>query len=380
MIDPSDYVVSDTRELLSPSLVLFRDLLEKNLAETIRLCGGPDRWRPHVKTHKTREIVQRQLELGVTKHKCATLAEAEMLAAIGVQDILIAYPLVGPNIRLLSNLIEQYSKVRFTVLVDSPELATGIGDLLAQRGQQVSAFMDLNSGMNRTGVFVGPAAIELYDLIVNSPGLAVAGLHWYDGHNRQEDFEERQTAVLTGWEHFTKFRDQLLMNGFEVPQVVASGSGAFAILAQTEEPNLELSPGTTTLFDADCNERMSELNLRPAVAVFTRVVSHSGGRRVTLDVGHKSCAADQPAGRRLFFPSIPDAQEVQHTEEHLVIETSAAGDLEIGQGVFAISRHICPTMALHETISVVEGGEVVDCWEIAARNRRLKNYAARSEF
>ncbi|MEZ6093617.1 MAG: D-TA family PLP-dependent enzyme [Pirellulaceae bacterium] len=371
MIELADYVINDTNELLSPSLCLFLPLLKKNLDETIRLCGGPDRWRPHVKTHKTREIVRIQLERGVTKHKCATIAEAEMLADVGALDVFVAYPMVGPNIQRLVKLTDQFPQTRFATTVDSEALAVQLGEAFDAAGRTIEVLLDLNPGMSRTGVYLNREAIELYELICSTPGLAPRGLHWYDGQHRQPELAERKAAVLAGWEQFVRFRDQLLISGFEVPTVVASGSGSFAILAQTEEPGLELSPGTTTLFDADCDSCFSELDLRPAVAIFTRVVSRPDFNRLTFDVGHKSCAADQPAGRRLYFPAIPDAREIQHTEEHLVVETDRAGNFEIGQGTIAISRHICPTMALHDYVNVVDGGEIVDRWQIAARNRML---------
>ena len=92
------YEIKNVSELYSPGLLIFRELLDHNLAEMVRIAGDPSRLRPHCKTHKTREIVQMQLELGITDHKCATIAEAEMLIAAGVRDILLAYQLVGPNL------------------------------------------------------------------------------------------------------------------------------------------------------------------------------------------------------------------------------------------------------------------------------------------
>jgi D-serine deaminase-like pyridoxal phosphate-dependent protein len=369
MIDPADYQINDVSLLHSPGLVLFRELLEHNLGESIRLCGGPSRWRPHVKTHKTREIVRRQLELGVHKHKCATIAEAEMLAEEKVSEVLIAYPMVGPNVARLSKLIDRFPETRFATLIDHSDVADQIGRFLEANGQSVEALLDLNAGMDRTGIALNQQAIELYEMISSTPGLKAGGLHWYDGQHRQPDLRERKIAVLAGWEQFLHFRDKLLMSGLEVPRIVAAGTGSFAILAETEEPGLELSPGTTTLYDADCNEKFPELNFKPAVAILTRVISHSGSTRMTLDVGHKACAADQPAGKRLYFPTLQDAKEVQHTEEHLVIETSAAHRFRIGDHFFAISRHICPTMNIHSDVWVVSNNEVVEKWQVKARAR-----------
>jgi D-serine deaminase-like pyridoxal phosphate-dependent protein len=110
---------------------------------------------------------------------------------------------------------------------------------------------------------------------------------------------------------------------------------------------------------------------RCALAIFTRVISTNGSNRLTLDVGHKACAADQPAGTRLWFPELPDAREVQHSEEHLVIETDSAVGYRLGDGLVAIPRHACPCSAVHQAATVIVAGEPTAQWMIAARDRRL---------
>src|SRR5262249_26685536 len=115
-----NYAIADTSSLLSPSLIFFKDLIRQNLARAVELAGAPERLRPHVKTHKTREIVRLEVEAGVRKHKVATLAEAEMVAGCGAPDVLLAYPIIGPNCRRLARLIQAYPACRFSVLADHP--------------------------------------------------------------------------------------------------------------------------------------------------------------------------------------------------------------------------------------------------------------------
>lgn len=369
-INLRDYSIVDSDCIYSPGLIIFEELLDANLRRTIEWVGGTDRLRPHCKTHKCRQVIQRQLDLGITRHKCATVAEAEMLADCGVTDILIAYQLVGPNLNRFVKLMQAYPRARFLTLVDHCDIVEQIGAMASAIDRSVGLVLDLNSGMGRTGLEPGPAAMELYELMASCPGIEPAGLHWYDGHHRDPDFEQRRQGVLLGWERLTRFRDLLLMQGLPVPRVITGGTGSFAILAQTEEPGLELSPGTTALLDADMAERFPELELRIAAALLTRVVSLTP-TSLTLDVGHKSCAADQPAGHRLFFPGLPDAVETIHSEEHLVIQTSQAAEFKPGDSLLAFPRHICPTVALHPFATLVRGGRVVGEWKIDARDRRL---------
>src|SRR6516162_1798222 len=103
-----DYALRDSSEVLSPGLVFYKDLIRRNIARMVEIAGNADRLRPHVKTHKTREIVRMELEAGINKHKCATLAEAEMLAGCGAPDILLAYPMVGPNCARVAKLIQAF--------------------------------------------------------------------------------------------------------------------------------------------------------------------------------------------------------------------------------------------------------------------------------
>src|SRR5258708_3474248 len=112
------YTLADPASVPSPALLFYPALIRQNLRRAIEIAGGPDRLRPHVKTHKTSEIVGMWLNLGVRKHKCATLAEAEMLAKCGAADVLIAYPLVGPNAVRIAQLAERFPATRFATLAD----------------------------------------------------------------------------------------------------------------------------------------------------------------------------------------------------------------------------------------------------------------------
>lgn len=369
-----DYQIKDASQIYSPGLVIFREFLEHNIAEMIRVAGGPERLRPHCKTHKTREIIELKLAHGITKHKCATIAEAEMLADVGVEDILLAYQMVGPNIERFVKLVDKFPDSRFIILVDHPSAVTELSQTLTQDGRSrppVAAMLDLNPGMNRTGIRPGQNAIELYEMILSADGLTVGGLHWYDGHHRQPDIDERTALVNAGWDQLVRFRDQLLLSGLEVPRIVTAGTGSFPILAEQVEPNLELSPGTTVYHDDDMATRFPEMNFVPALGVLTRVISRNRTGHLTLDIGHKACGADQPAGHRVAFPQLPDANELMHSEEHLVIETAQADQFKLGDALIAIPRHACPTSAVFQFASVVSKGQFQEQWKIASRDRVL---------
>ena len=158
---------SDARRVLrtahsGQALVFFPEIIQANIRAVIKQAGGVDRLRPHVKTHKTSEVVQMQLLAGVTKHKCATIAEAEMLAQVGVPEILIAYPIIGPNVRRVRELVAKYPKSRFAVLCDHPDSARGLDQGFADAPAKLNVFMDIDVGHHRTGIAAEPLRLPFW--------------------------------------------------------------------------------------------------------------------------------------------------------------------------------------------------------------------------
>jgi len=365
------YRINDTSSIISPALIVFRDMVEQNLDQMIEIAGSPHRLRPHCKTHKTREIIQLQIARGITRHKCATFAEAEMCAEAGARDICLAYSLVGPNIARAVSFVRAWPDVEFCVTGDHPGPLQKLGRAMSAAGQSVGVLLDMDTGQHRTGLPAGPGAHEIYRLIVETDGLKPAGLHVYDGHQHQLERDERRTAINVEWEKIVAFRDGLVAEGWPVDRMVCGGTGSFPVYAEKNDSTVEMSPGTCVYNDIGYSEHFPDLVFRPAALLLTRVISRPTADRVTLDLGYKAIASDPPAGKRCVFPDLPDARQVLQNEEHLVLETSRAAEFEPGDELFAVPRHICPTSALHKEIQVVSGGELAGTWTIASRDRKL---------
>jgi D-serine deaminase-like pyridoxal phosphate-dependent protein len=370
MPDPR-YAIADTSEIFSPALVVFRDIVEANLAEMLRIAGSADRLRPHCKTHKMREVIELALTRSITRHKCATIAEAEMLAEAGVPDIFLAYNPVGPNIRRVVRFVEKYPHVRFAVTGDHPSPLSQLASALDQAGRTVEVLLDVDTGLHRTGRLAGPAAKWLYKQIARMPGLVAGGLHLYDGHNHQRDLAERRAAVMAVWESAAAMRDELVADGMPVPRIVCGGTASFPIFAELHDPAIELSPGTTIFHDYGYGDAFPDLHFQPAALLLTRVISRPTEDRLTLDLGYKAVAAENPLTNRFRFPDLPEAKPVLQNEEHLVLETPEAERFSPGDELLAIPKHICPTCALHQQAYVISGGRLVGTWAVAARDRML---------
>jgi D-serine deaminase-like pyridoxal phosphate-dependent protein len=363
------YSIADTSEIITPAIVVFREALENNLDKIIEIAGDVSRLRPHCKTHKMAEVVRLELDRGITKHKCATFAEAEMLAEAGVKDIFLAYNIVGANIGRSVKFVEKYPTVIFSVTADHPKPLTALAEAMTAAGCSIQVLLDVDTGQHRTGLEVGPAAKDLYQLIHNTPGVEPGGLHVYDGQQHQELFEERKTAVLAEWEKVSPFRDELLAAGLAVPRIVAGGTPTFPVYATIDDPLLESSPGTCIMHDIGYGEHFPDMVFTPAELLLTRVISRPTADTLTVDLGYKAVASDPPMSDRVVFPDLPDAELVLQNEEHLVVKTSHAGDYEPGDELLGIPRHVCPTSALHRQAWIISDGKVSDRWTVASRDR-----------
>lgn len=360
------FTVTDLGQIPSPALLIFQERVDENHRRMIAMAGGPDRLRPHVKTHKLAPLVRQELDLGITRFKCATIAEAEMTATAGAPDVLLAYPLVGPNVRRFHALIRAFPRTRFSTLVDDPAAAQALGHHDLPR--PVDVLIDLDIGQHRTGVAPGLAAIELAHLVHRTPGLRLDGLHAYDGHIHDTNPAARRAACQAAFEPVETLRTELERAGMTVPRIVAGGTPTFPFHAQRS--GIECSPGTCVLWDAGYGAKMPDLDFLPAAVLLGRVVSRPTPTRLCLDLGHKAVASEM-AHPRVQLLDLPQAIPVAHNEEHLVVETPDAERWPVGSAVLGIPWHVCPTVALHSEVWVIRQGRVSDRWRVEARARQL---------
>jgi len=369
------YTLSDPSPVPSPSLLVYPARAAENIRRMIARAGGVARLRPHVKTHKLAPIVRLHLDAGITAFKAATLSECEMAALAGAPDVLLAYQPVGPNVPRLLTLVQRFPGTTFSAVVDDPEAVRALGHAFAAAGTALDVLVDLDCGMHRTGIAPGPGAAALYRTIAHTPGLRAGGLHAYDGHLRQRDLAERTEACAAALAPVRMLRDTLEAEGFEVPRVVAGGTPTFPVHAG--HADVECSPGTCVFWDAGYEQALPDLEFLHAAVLLTRIVSKPGGRRLCLDLGHKAVASENPHPRAIF-PDLPDAEAVGHSEEHLVLETRRADEFRVGDVLYAFPWHVCPTVALHDRVYVVEEGRVLGTWAVDARGRALAGDAGAS--
>ena len=112
------YTIQSVENILTPALIYYKYEIFENTRKTIEIAGGAERLWPHVKSHKMKKMIEMQKAMGIHRFKCATLAEVKMVAECGAEHILLAYPLVGPNIKAFISLVKEFPKTHFYALED----------------------------------------------------------------------------------------------------------------------------------------------------------------------------------------------------------------------------------------------------------------------
>lgn len=361
--------ITNEAEVPSPALLVYPERITENLRHLKAIVGGDAaRLRPHVKTHKLPQVVALKRAAGITRFKCSTIAECEMVAAAGGEDVLLAYPLTGPNIRRLLALQSMFPATRFRAVTDDPAAAREISVIAANEKAAIELLIDLNVGMNRTGIVPDDDALELAQLIDTLPAVTFGGLHAYDGHLNQPDVADRRARWDAALAPVWTLRNRLEAAGLPVSRIVAGGTPTTTFFA--ELPEVECSAGTPVLWDFGQPQHNPELDFLNAAVLLTRVISRPVPHRVCLDLGHKAVASEMPPPRVRLF-GLDDAVFVGHSEEHLVVETPRAVEFPVGRVVYGLPRHVCPTVALHSEVVVVRDGRAAETWPVTARARRI---------
>ena len=367
-IAPAWFHIDNEAEIPSPALLLYRERIEHNLKLMIEIAGDPARLRPHVKTHKLLPVMKRQIELGITKFKCSTIAEVEMCAMAGAADVLLAMPCVGPNAHRLAELALKYPQTEFAGIADDEETIRTLASAAQQHRVNLGVFLELDCGMARTGIVPGVAAGLLVHAIKETPRLLFRGLHAYDGHIHDAELSVRKEKCEAAFAPILAFKKELEGEGVIIREFLTGGSPTFGIHAQQKDRIC--SPGTTVLWDFGYGDKHPDLPFLPAAVLLARVISKPGTNRLTLDLGHKSVAPENPHPR-VRFEELPDATPVMQSEEHLVLETERAHEFLIGQALHGIPRHVCPTVSMHGEAVVIEGARATEVWPVTARNRKI---------
>jgi D-serine deaminase-like pyridoxal phosphate-dependent protein len=365
------YRLAGTDDILTPALIVYPDLIASNIDRTLQLLNGDaNRWRVHIKTAKLGFTLRMLVERGVRNFKCATTLELLVACKCGASDVLLAYPVMGANARRAREIAAQFPDVRISALAENE------AQLQQWRGSNVGIFLDLNSGMNRTGIEQnhGDHVVALVRAI-RDLGLEFRGLHFYDGHLGGLQEPERTRVAHTGYDSLMRLVGEIERTGASVLELITAGTpgmpcsisyGPFRASRFTHR----VSPGTVVYNDASSLvELPAEYGYVPAVLVLTRVVSNPRPGIITCDAGHKSVSADAGVPTCVVVGH-PELTPLAPSEEHLPIQVNdGSSGPEVGTPLYLLARHICPTVNNFDDALMVRNGQILSVETVSARGR-----------
>lgn len=382
------YSLEETKDIITPALIYYRELLHDNIQTAIRTAHGAEHLWPHIKSHKMAELIRFSMEHGINRFKCATIAEAEIAAGCGAGHIVLSYPLVGPDISRFIRLAESCPNIHFYAIGDDLSALTLLGQSAGSSSLgAVDLLADANMGMDRTGVPLDKLE-RFCDACAQIPGITLRGLHCYDGHRTEYEYRDRKEQADSVDFMLGRLMTSLMEKYETCSVVIIGGSPSFPCHAEfmgadagkdeekkvfPEDAEIFFSPGTIFVYDYGYSGKFPDLPYTPAAAILTRVVSRPNTGIFTIDLGYKGIAAD-PQGVRGQLLGVEHCRELFQSEEHWTFKMDEGYEEEcpkVGEELYVIPTHICPTSALYPSVIVAENGKITGEWEVSARNRRI---------
>jgi D-serine deaminase-like pyridoxal phosphate-dependent protein len=359
------YAIDDVSQIITPALLIYSQFVENNIQSTLKMVNNdPERWRPHIKTAKLGAVVGRMIGDGIRNFKCATTLELLTACQAGAADVLLALAISGANAQRVIELAHEYPKTRISVLVESPAQAA------AWRGTGIGIFLDINSGMNRTGI--GPERTAEIVRLAREVGPAFRGLHWYDGHISAPEPGEREARAHEGYGKLLEVVRAIEAAGISVGEVITSGTPAapygFSYAGFRHAPFVHrISPGTVVYNDMSSLQQLIGFGYRPAALVLSTVISRPLPLQITCDAGHKSVSADAGVPTCAVMGR-PDLKPLKPSEEHLPIDGTSADSLpRIGDKLYLLPRHVCPTVNNFDQALMILDGRIAGIEPVSAR-------------
>ncbi len=363
------YEIQNIETVDSPSIALYKEHLSFNIQKMIALVDGETkRLMPHIKTNKMPKVMELLLAAGISNFKASTIAEAEIAAEVGAKSVLIAHQLVGPKVDRFLGLIKHYPKTQFSTILDNVDTAELLNQKASELGLTIDVYIDINNGMNRSGIEIGPKLDELVAYLKICKSLHFKGLHAYDGHLRDKDFTIRREKIEKGVKDVETYFEALRVD-YPAAELICGGTPSFT--SHVLQEKRITSPGTCVLWDWGYGEKLTEQDFKHAALLVTRIISKPTEGIITVDLGHKSVAAENPIDKRVKFLNLDGYELLSQSEEHGVIQVKEWEKYKVGDVLYGIPYHICPTINLHDEVSVIENGKKIDTWEITARKRKL---------
>lgn len=351
-------------DLDTPALVVDLDAFERNvqrMTSVFRQAGVG--WRPHTKAIKAPALAQRLLAAGAFGVTCAKLGEAEVMAAGGIRDILIANQIVGGL--KIARLIDLLDRADVIVAADNSDNVRELGAAASSAGKTLRVVVEVDTGMHRAGTLPGQPTVDLARRIASTPGLRFGGVMGWEGHTvKIADPREKQRAIAEAVGLLVDTAQQCRSAGLEVGIVSCGGTGTYDYTAKL--PGItEVQAGGGIFCDVYYHDFM-HVPHECALTIMTTVTSRPTPTRIICDAGKKTMSSDAAVPRPLVQG---DVQSVSLSAEHARIELATPSDLAVGDRVEFVVGYSDTTTMLHEELYGVRNDRVEVVWPILGRGK-----------
>ena len=355
-------------DLETPAILIDQDILDRNLRKMADYCASHKiALRPHTKTHKIPEIARLQVQYGSPGITVAKLSEAEVMAAAGLSDIVIVYPVWGES--KWRRLADLATRIRLSVAMDSLPAAEGISQAAKAASVEIGIRLEFDTGLRRCGLPVDPGSIEIARRIMALPNLRWEGVSVYPGHIMGNKATRVVDTPLES-SRYDQLFELLDSAGIAYP-VVSGGNTPAAFQSHLFHGINEIRPGTYVFNDRNTVDAESASYADCAATVLATVVSTSVRNRAIIDAGSKTLAADRlesGAGEHFgYVVGYPEFTLEGLSEEHGHLSIPGDSSIRVGDRLRIIPNHICPCINLHDSVYLVCGEKVVERWKVAAR-------------
>ena len=357
---------ADKFDLDTPILCIDLDVMESNMQKMAGFMHERGKqWRPHQKCHKTPAIALKQVEYGAIGVTCAKVSDAEVMAAAGIRDILVANMIVGrPKLERIVSLCRWADPI---IACDHFAQVEPLAAMCREHGVSCRMLIDVNIGMNRTGITPGRDTLELAKAVDRLEGVRLAGIMGYEGHLlRVEDPDEKRGRINEAMSVLIACRDAILDAGIGCDIVSAGGTGSYQITSDYAGIT-ELQAGGGIFADPMYQNQCQVKGLEYALTVLATVVSRPTRERAILDSGRKTVNPD------VHLPVVkdyPDAEAVQLSAEHCTLKLGPESqDLKIGDKLEMIVGYADFTTVLHDNFYGFRNNRLEVVWPIQGRGK-----------
>lgn len=356
---------SDKKNLDTPALVVDLDIMDANIARMAAACRGAGvSWRPHTKGLKVPAIAHKALRAGAIGVTCAKLGEAEVMAAAGIGDILIANQIVTPE--KIARLAGLCRHADVAVLVDDPGNVAALGEAACQAGVTLRVLIEIDIGMGRAGSRPGRSVLALAEAIARTAGVKLAGVEGWEAHTTQiVDQQEKAEAIAQAVGLLTGTANTLREAGFPIDIVSCGGTGTYQTTVK-QSGVTEVQAGGGILSDVRYRTRY-HVDHPYSLTVMSTVTSRPSARRIVCDAGKKALSTD--SGEPLPI-GIEGGFSLRFSAEHVNIELDTPNEsLRVGDRLEFVVGYSDTTVHLHDEMIGTRGNRVEVVWPILGRGK-----------